>query len=220
MKGSAFYGKSNQSPLSKDLVGKQGNLPEHLKAEIEAAPGKMDDAPGKMYDSPTKMKSPAKLAGNFITYPDGTREQVSKKAASDHKKQLDAAYDSVTEIGRQADLNPGTTGDLGMDPTAFEESAEGMAIKAERDQAILDMGELTTTGKESLDALRKEMSAEDRKLYGSPGHEKYQAKYKDRATAWNTAQQEVIDEKDSGVAQNQKDLNEASYQAYLANQAK
>ena len=52
MKGSAFYGKSNQSPLNKALVGKQGNLPEHLKAEIEAAPG-------KMYDSPTKMKSPA-----------------------------------------------------------------------------------------------------------------------------------------------------------------
>jgi len=52
MKGSAFYGKSNQSPLNKALVGKQGNLPEHLKAEIEAAPG-------KMYDSPTKMNSPA-----------------------------------------------------------------------------------------------------------------------------------------------------------------
>jgi len=47
MKGSAFYGKSNQSPLNKALVGKQGNLPEHLKAEIEAAPSKMYDSPAK-----------------------------------------------------------------------------------------------------------------------------------------------------------------------------
>ena len=68
MKGSAFYGKSNQSPLNKALVGKQGNLPEHLKAEIEAAPG-------KMYDSPTKMKSPVK--GKFI---DALKKGEFKKA--------------------------------------------------------------------------------------------------------------------------------------------
>ena len=33
-----MYGKS---PMMKALVGKQGNLPEELKAKIEAAPTKM-----------------------------------------------------------------------------------------------------------------------------------------------------------------------------------
>ena len=49
MKGSSFYGHGNQSPAKKALVGNQGNLPDHLKAKIDAAPG-------KMYDSPAKQK--------------------------------------------------------------------------------------------------------------------------------------------------------------------
>ena len=35
------------SPMDKALVGKQHNLPEHLKAKIEAAPGKMKPSPAK-----------------------------------------------------------------------------------------------------------------------------------------------------------------------------
>ena len=49
MKGSSFYGRGNQSPNKKALVGNQANLPEHLKAKIDAAPG-------KMYDSPANKK--------------------------------------------------------------------------------------------------------------------------------------------------------------------
>jgi len=51
-----------KSPMMKKLIGKQGNLPEHLKAKIEAAP----ESPTKMMKkSPTKMakKSPAKVVG-------------------------------------------------------------------------------------------------------------------------------------------------------------
>jgi len=47
-KGSAAK-MADESPLDKELVGKQKNLPEHLKAKIEAAP-----------ESPAKMKSPIK----------------------------------------------------------------------------------------------------------------------------------------------------------------
>ena len=47
-KGSAAK-MADESPLDKELVGKQHNLPEHLKAKIEAAP-----------ESPAKMKSPIK----------------------------------------------------------------------------------------------------------------------------------------------------------------
>jgi len=45
------------SPAKKELIGNQANLPEHLKAKIDAAPGKMYDSPGKMYDSPAKQRS-------------------------------------------------------------------------------------------------------------------------------------------------------------------
>ena len=34
-------GKKKKSPAKKALVGKQGNLPDHLVAKIKAAPGKM-----------------------------------------------------------------------------------------------------------------------------------------------------------------------------------
>ena len=48
MKGfSGFKG----SPAKKELIGGQKNLPDGLKAKIEAAPG-------KMYDSPAKQEGP------------------------------------------------------------------------------------------------------------------------------------------------------------------
>ena len=53
MKGfSGFKG----SPAKKELIGGQKNLPDGLKAKIEAAPG-------KMYDSPAKQKNKGKMQG-------------------------------------------------------------------------------------------------------------------------------------------------------------
>lgn len=48
--------KMKKSPAKKALVGKQGNLPEHLKAKIKAAPGKMKKSAAKMKKAPAKMK--------------------------------------------------------------------------------------------------------------------------------------------------------------------
>lgn len=49
--------KSKKSPAKKALVGKQKNLPEHLKAKIKAAPGKMKKSAAKMMKKgPAKMK--------------------------------------------------------------------------------------------------------------------------------------------------------------------
>ena len=47
-----------KSPMEKELVGKQGNLPPELKAKIEAAPAKMRNRKGAMdTEAPLKMKS-------------------------------------------------------------------------------------------------------------------------------------------------------------------
>jgi len=45
-----------QSPMMKALVGKQGNLPQHLQDAIKAAPETKKDSPAKSYGS--KKKSP------------------------------------------------------------------------------------------------------------------------------------------------------------------
>jgi hypothetical protein len=57
-----------KSPLMKKLVGKQGNLPENLKAEIKAAPSKMKDLSGD-----GKVTKKDVLIGKGVIKPDGTK---------------------------------------------------------------------------------------------------------------------------------------------------
>mgnify|MGYP003672209985 CR=1 FL=1 len=51
-----FQQMGSGSPLDKTLIGNQKNLPDHLRAKIEDAPGKMYDTPGKMYNAPLKAE--------------------------------------------------------------------------------------------------------------------------------------------------------------------
>ena len=148
--------------------------------------------------------SPAKLTADWIELPDGTKTQVSRKDVNDQKKALARAQYDADEIERDFSVNTNRDDD-------FMETDEGKRIQAERNQAIVDLGKTTTTGKESMDALEDQMSADDRQRYGGPGHEGYQTAYPERADAWKTAQQEAINEKQSGVAANQDVLNQASY---------
>ena len=77
-----------KSPMMKKLIGKQGNLPEHLKAKIEAAP----ESPTKMMKkSPTKMakKSPTKKINPFSAeYKRMTVNQRKKKYGDDYKTKI------------------------------------------------------------------------------------------------------------------------------------
>ena len=58
MKGSPYHMKHGDSPMHKDLVGKQHNLPKHLKKKIEAAP--------QMKGSPYYMSNELKYGGPVI----------------------------------------------------------------------------------------------------------------------------------------------------------
>jgi len=58
MKGSPYHMKHGDSPMHKDLVGNQKNLPEHLKKKIEAAP--------QMKGSPYHMSNELKYGGPVI----------------------------------------------------------------------------------------------------------------------------------------------------------
>ena len=70
-----------KSPMMKTLIGKQGNLPEHLKAKILAAP-----------ESPTKMlkKSPTTMAKKSPTKQNERLDAKSKKIntfSAEYKKE-------------------------------------------------------------------------------------------------------------------------------------
>ncbi len=52
MKKESAMKLKEKSPMEKELVGKQGNLPPELKAKIEAAP----ESPKKMKKAAMKMK--------------------------------------------------------------------------------------------------------------------------------------------------------------------
>jgi len=56
------------TPAKKALVGNQGNLPEHLKAKIDAAPGKMYDSPAKQSDVKSEEAKMDKVAFDSPAY--------------------------------------------------------------------------------------------------------------------------------------------------------
>jgi len=85
------YSQSFESPAKKELVGNQKNLPEHLKAKIDAAPGKMYDSPAKNVPD---MNDP-KVKANYEKYKDNPeyRKAMDKKAGGKF------SYDAKTNTG-------------------------------------------------------------------------------------------------------------------------
>ena len=83
---------SHKSPAKKALVGKQENLPEHLKAKIKAAPGKM-----------MKKGSPAKIAPILAAV--GKKmlvNAVAKKASSAMKMKGKPSLGKKVKFGKSA----------------------------------------------------------------------------------------------------------------------
>tara|TARA_R110002012_G_scaffold531_11_gene2500 strand:- start:752 stop:2191 length:1440 start_codon:yes stop_codon:yes gene_type:complete len=87
-KGSAAK-MADESPLDKELVGNQKNLPDHLKNAIEAAP-----------ESPAKMKSPIKAHGKKLKALEKRIEKVRKsKEGSEGQGGID--YELLSELEAQ-----------------------------------------------------------------------------------------------------------------------
>ena len=148
-------------------------------------------------------KSPMKLAGNWVTGEDGIPVQISKGEVRKHGKLIDAALENASEVGRDfVDGNINRSG-----PEGWEESPEGKAIIADREKAVTDLGAVSTTGKESLDAIREGMTDAEKKMYGAPGHEDFRMLNPETAVAWDKANEEAIAENKSGVAAEQEKLN-------------
>jgi hypothetical protein len=99
MKMEAAAKMKKDSPMDKALVGKQHNLPEHLKAKIEAAPGKMKPSPAKEKkayggDGRTWSEADKDSKGNLnkITNEQKAYEKKKKGENPDWKKREDNTW--------------------------------------------------------------------------------------------------------------------------------
>ena len=88
-KSSAFQ-MAKKSPIEKELVGKQNNLPDGLKAKIEASPAKM------------MKKSPTKAVGDKDKKDSKGNISVSDKADKKDMKLINKSMDSTKSGGKGA----------------------------------------------------------------------------------------------------------------------
>ena len=170
------------SPAKKELIGNQANLPEHLKAKIDAAPGKMYDSPGKMYDSPAKQRSTkggegkdqdkifdknGKHVGNYVN-----GKKVMKSTTSAHGQLSDAkrefeqdkkdAKRKKSPAKQKVDPDaPGTPGTAGYEPPVKRSDldAKGKAIwDAKRAKKKMDRNSASPAKKNGMKYDIKEAS--------------------------------------------------------------
>ena len=153
-KGAAFTLKSGNkptfqqmgsgSPLDKTLIGNQKNLPDHLRAKIEDAPGKMYDTPGKMYNAPLKAENKKEEE----TTEDGDKKEPVKpkdklgvKIAKIAANAAIGGFDAVTgHTTKRPTVNFG--------PDKAEEEAETLTIGQKMLKDDYELGDLTKAKKD------------------------------------------------------------------------
>ncbi len=103
MKAESAMKMKEKSPMEKELVGKQGNLPPELKAKIEAAPTKMKsamkkDLPGVTVAAERGRKSDGSVDKNSQRYKDAVAAGKRKKENETKQKALDGKVKSGGDL--------------------------------------------------------------------------------------------------------------------------
>ena len=120
MKAESAMKMKEKSPMEKELVGKQGNLPPELKAKIEAAPSKMKSAMKKNGDNDAKIKAlQAKLAKAMK---DGNDREVNAI-----RRQIKDVYESEKE-GKGLEKSPAKM----KEKSAMKKDLPGVTVTAEK----------------------------------------------------------------------------------------
>jgi len=105
-----------KSPMMKKLIGKQGNLPEHLKAKIEAAPespAKMKKASPAKKDKPKLNQAQEDTVMSYLRTRPGFEDlnKENKKQINDSVSRLGGYRATKKEAYRQFDATDGTAFD-------------------------------------------------------------------------------------------------------------
>ena len=95
-----FQQMGSGSPLDKTLIGNQINLPDHLRAKIEDAPGKMYDTPGKMDNAPLKAEDGTEKTTEEVT--EETEEQKKARLEEEKKEPVKPRDSNAAMAGKFA----------------------------------------------------------------------------------------------------------------------
>ena len=137
-----------KSPMMKKLIGKQGNLPEHLKAKIEAAPespAKMKKASPAKKDKPKLNQAQEDTVMSYLRTRPGFEDlnKENKKQINDSVSRLGGYRATKKEAYRQFDATDGTA----FDKNKTKDSATKMKKKS-----------MAKMKKESMAKMKKESS--------------------------------------------------------------
>jgi len=132
-----------KSPMEKELVGKQGNLPPELKAKIEAAPAKMRNRKGAVdTKSPMKATDAELMAADKAKLNKGARQQ-------DGKGKTDKERSATPKLDRsKAKRNDPDDGVV-----SASEASGGMFMK--KSPMKKDLPEVTVTAKKNPRKMKK-----------------------------------------------------------------
>ena len=148
----AFKQMGSGSPLDKALIGNQKNLPDHLRAKIE-------DAPGKMYNAPLKADDDDKVDPNAVVPEETEAEKKAREEKEkEEKKEPVKPRDSNMVMGQKflANMVMG-----GMTESGMIKDKHSLAINYGPEKAEKE-AEALTPGQDALKKSVKEKTQESR----------------------------------------------------------
>ena len=153
--------KMKKSPMEKELVGKQNNLPPELKAKIEAAPAKMRSRKGAVEtESPMKATDAELMAADKAKLNKGARQQDGKGKTD---KERSATPKLDRSKARRNDPDDGIV--------SASEASGGMFMKSPMNktynQAWKDMSEAQQSKFANKQAFVDKAKADNKRMYGS-----------------------------------------------------
>jgi len=154
--------KMKKSPMEKELVGKQNNLPPELKAKIEAAPAKMRSRKGAVEtESPMKATDAELMAADKAKLNKGARQQ-------DGKGKTDKERSATPKLDRsKARRNDPDDGIVSASEASGGMFMKKSPMKKTYNQAWKDMSEAQQSKFANKQAFVDKAKADNKRMYGS-----------------------------------------------------
>ena len=154
--------KMKKSPMEKELVGKQNNLPPELKAKIEAAPAKMRSRKGAVEtESPMKATDAELMAADKAKLNKGARQQ-------DGKGKTDKERSATPKLDRsKARRNDPDDGIVSASEASGGMFMKKSPMKKTYNQAWKDMSEAQQGKFANKQAFIDKAKADNKRMYGS-----------------------------------------------------
>jgi len=166
MKKESAMKLKEKSPMEKELVGKQGNLPPELKAKIEAAPSKMKKATGKADKRISDKLTKDKLTKNFSGDKrpgKATGKAADKKGPMTMKSAMKKDLPEVRVTGgkeKEEDYNP--DGTINKNSKRYKDAVAAAKRKKENEKKQKALDDKVKSGVDLSSAERAQLASQDK----------------------------------------------------------